>query len=500
LLPHQILKRPRFFGKDPAVFSLYKPYWLLLLTITAIVSGLSKAMMKRKRTLRGDLIGKAATVSLMAVALAGCSGAVERFGEPPYYTGNTQNQREILGNAPKQPTYQDIVNGPGGTAAGLPQASGQPVTTGSVPKRTSAIQSAPLPAPTSTAESAVPAKSAPVATLPAPETAGDARSWKGWTSAGGTRVPMRQGDSVAAMSRRYGVPLEAIVAVNGIKDPNSVPPGQSIIIPTYVYNDGNGRSNAGDGRLVTGSVPTSVGTMPRPDRKPDDQPTFADIKQGQVAVESVEIARVSTLPKRKPGGARQELTTASVHASNRPSQSDTQTSGTQAVAAVPSGTVSQASLPQPSLTQEAQPTKPIETPATVASLQDDDAVVGKFRWPVRGRIISDFGAKPGGGKNEGVNLAVPEGTPVHAADAGEVIYSGNELKGYGNLILVRHDEGWVTAYAHNSELKVKRGDTVRRGDVVALAGATGSVSQPQLHFELRQGNKPVDPLKYLPRR
>ncbi|MEL7529636.1 MAG: M23 family metallopeptidase, partial [Pseudomonadota bacterium] len=124
----------------------------------------------------------------------------------------------------------------------------------------------------------------------------------------------------------------------------------------------------------------------------------------------------------------------------------------------------------------------------------------KFRWPVRGRIISDFGTKPGGGKNEGVNLAVPEGTPVKAADDGTVIYSGNELKGYGNLVLVRHSEGWVSAYAHNSELKVKRGDTIRRGDVIGLAGATGSVNQPQVHFELRKGNKPVDPLNHLPKR
>ena len=181
-------------------------------------------------------------------------------------------------------------------------------------------------------------------------------------------------------------------------------------------------------------------------------------------------------------------------------QPETSSAGSQPVAAAPSGTVEKTKLPQPALTQEARPTEPIKTPTVVAKVQEDDSADAKFRWPVRGRIISDFGAKPGGGKNEGVNLAVPEGTPVHAADDGSVIYSGNELKGYGNLILVRHNDGWVSAYAHNSELKVKRGDTIRRGDVVALAGATGSVNQPQLHFELRQGNKPVDPLKYLPRR
>ncbi|MDN3719274.1 M23 family metallopeptidase [Roseibium salinum] len=156
--------------------------------------------------------------------------------------------------------------------------------------------------------------------------------------------------------------------------------------------------------------------------------------------------------------------------------------------------------PPPALTQEAAPSEPIKTPVVASIKEDTDVSTGQFRWPVQGRIISEFGAKPGGGKNEGVNLAVPEGTPVKAADDGTVIYSGNELKGYGNLILLRHSQGWVSAYAHNSELKVKRGDTVRRGDVVGLAGATGSVNQPQLHFELRQGNKPVDPLKYMPRR
>ncbi|MHA7772734.1 peptidoglycan DD-metalloendopeptidase family protein [Roseibium sp. M-1] len=450
------------------------------------------------------MIGKAATVSLVAIALAGCSSAVERFGEPPYYTGNTQNQRDILGNAPKQPTYQDIVNGPGGTSAGLPQSAGQPVTTGSIPKRSPAVQSAPLPAPTVSAQNPAPVKATPVATMPAPETAGPARSWKGWTSAGGTLVQLREGDSIAAMSRRYGVPQEAIVSVNGIEDPARVPPGQNIIIPTYVYNDGSNRSNAGDGRLVTGSVPTAVGTMPRPANKSGTQPTFADIKTGQVAVENVEIARVSTLPKRKPGGSRQELTTASIPSTSGvpapPRQPASQSTNPKEVAAAPTDRVSTSSLPQPALTGEAKPTEPIKTPTTVANVQEDDGNTGQFRWPVRGRIISDFGAKPGGGKNEGVNLAVPEGTPVHSADDGTVIYSGNELKGYGNLILVRHDGGWVSAYAHNSELKVKRGDTIRRGDVVALAGATGSVNQPQLHFELRQGNKPVDPLKYLPKR
>jgi murein DD-endopeptidase MepM/ murein hydrolase activator NlpD len=120
-----------------------------------------------------------------------------------------------------------------------------------------------------------------------------------------------------------------------------------------------------------------------------------------------------------------------------------------------------------------------------------------FRWPVRGRIIAGFGPKPNGQQNDGINLSVPEGTPIKAAEDGVVAYAGNELKGYGNLVLVRHPNGFVTAYAHASELLVKRGDTIKRGQVIAKAGQTGTVSSPQVHFEIRKGSSPVDPTQYL---
>jgi murein DD-endopeptidase MepM/ murein hydrolase activator NlpD len=120
-----------------------------------------------------------------------------------------------------------------------------------------------------------------------------------------------------------------------------------------------------------------------------------------------------------------------------------------------------------------------------------------FRWPVRGRVIAGFGPKPNGLQNDGINLAVPEGTPVKAAEDGVVAYAGNELKGYGNLVLLRHSNGFVTAYAHASEILVKRGDAVKRGQVIVKSGQTGSVTSPQLHFEIRKGATPVDPAQYL---
>ena len=123
--------------------------------------------------------------------------------------------------------------------------------------------------------------------------------------------------------------------------------------------------------------------------------------------------------------------------------------------------------------------------------------ISKFRWPVQGRIISRFGSKSNGAHNDGVNLAVPAGTSVRAAESGVVAYAGNELKGYGNLILVRHANDWVSAYAHVDNMLVKRGDNVSRGQVIAKSGKTGNVDRPQVHFELRKNSKPVDPLIHL---
>lgn len=122
------------------------------------------------------------------------------------------------------------------------------------------------------------------------------------------------------------------------------------------------------------------------------------------------------------------------------------------------------------------------------------SVSGDFRWPARGRVIAGFGANGG---NEGINIAVPEGTPVKAAEAGTVTYAGSEVKGYGNLVLIKHENGYVSAYAHNGSLNVKRGEQVKRGQVIATSGQSGNVTSPQLHFEIRKGAQPVDPLKYL---
>lgn len=120
-----------------------------------------------------------------------------------------------------------------------------------------------------------------------------------------------------------------------------------------------------------------------------------------------------------------------------------------------------------------------------------------FLWPVRGRIVSAFGSKPNGTRNDGINILVREGTPVVAAENGVVVYAGTELPGYGRMLLLSHADGFVTAYAHNSELYVGVGDLVERGQRIAAAGKTGNVTSPQLHFEIRDGKKALDPVALL---
>ena len=120
-----------------------------------------------------------------------------------------------------------------------------------------------------------------------------------------------------------------------------------------------------------------------------------------------------------------------------------------------------------------------------------------FAWPVSGRVVSDFGTTSNGGKNDGINIATPMDAPIHASAAGTVTYAGDELKNYGNLVLIKHADGFTTAYAHADRLVVSRGDTVTKGQVIGYTGQTGDVATPQLHFEIREQTTPVNPRNYL---
>lgn len=163
----------------------------------------------------------------------------------------------------------------------------------------------------------------------------------------------------------------------------------------------------------------------------------------------------------------------------------------QSLAAMNEEPLRTSSLPEPQARVVAENTIPA-APKAVPHLAK-----GLFTWPVKGKIISGFGPKAGGTYNDGINIAANEGDNIAAAADGTVVYAGNELRGYGNMVIVRHKDGWMTAYAHASKILVKKGDKVKQGTAIALVGKTGSVESAQVHFGLRKGKEPVDPMVYL---
>jgi murein DD-endopeptidase MepM/ murein hydrolase activator NlpD len=311
----------------------------------------------------------------------------------------------------------------------------------------------------------------------------------------GTTIIVGTSDTLDILSRRYNVSPAAILQANGYKGPRVLSPGQQLIIPRQIAAVAAPALAAPASKAVaaTSAVP-SVHVVNRGD-------TLLSIaRRNHVAV--AELARANGLDasaKLKLGmkitvpGAK---TAAAVPAAQPAAVVAAQPAAALAppatkIAAAAGGPPQSARLAQAAGKIE---DAPVETPVKAV---EATGALPTFRWPVRGKVITSYGAKTNGKSNDGINLAVPEGTPVKAAEDGVVAYSGNELKGYGNLVLVRHSNGYVTAYAHASELLVKRGDSIKRGQVIAKSGQSGEVGSPQLHFEIRKGSSPVDPLQFL---
>ncbi|MGX5735900.1 peptidoglycan DD-metalloendopeptidase family protein [Bosea thiooxidans] len=399
-----------------------------------------------------------------------------------------------------------------------PAPARDPATTGSIGRVASAPLQ-PIPAAPSVRAQPLPPPQSAVAlsTAPAQPVAGGAN---GWSAQGGTPVVVAQGESLDMISSRYGVPRAAIMSANGLSSAN-VAPGSRIVIP--VYNGGGAPAPVAAApaapartetqRFVAGPAPARPAASVA-EAKTKVQ-TAADARKAAAEAKAAEAAEA----KAKAAADAQAMRESRARfAAEAKAKADARKAGAAAPAAKPVAEAKPTAVQQPARAAAPQPTKPVAVasapaiepkptaipkaepePKTTASLpkpEEESASASDkadFRWPARGRVISGYSK----GGNEGINIAVPEGTPVKAAEGGTVAYAGSELKGYGNLVLIRHPNGYVSAYAHNGELKVKRGDTVKRGQVVANSGQTGNVSSPQLHFELRKGSTPVDPTPYL---
>jgi len=430
----------------------------------------------------------------VAALVAGCSDA-SRFGGDPFtdpFSGSAKTASLGVDRAP----VGAIADAPAQRAPSL------------------AVESRPLPAPGASASApsgnASMARTATSATQPSPRVAAAGAAGH-WSAEGGTPVVVAQGETAALLSTRYGVPTDALLRANGFNVASQVQPGSRLVIPVY---------RAGGAPVVAARVPAApakAAAAAPAEIKPVAAKSAA-LAKPLAAAKPAEQAKPLRKAEAEPAQAKPAEKTKSVaKAAPEKTKAEARIAAATPARAVKTERIARGPSPESS---EAEPKiaeargkqvvaeSPAETPsarkvdttatASIPPATDAKAVASdenrpEFRWPARGRIIQGFTS----GGNDGINIAVPEGTQVKAAEGGVVAYAGSELKGYGNLVLIRHPNGFVSAYAHNGELDVKRGDQVKRGQTIAKSGQSGNVGSPQLHFELRKGSTPVDPTRYL---
>jgi murein DD-endopeptidase MepM/ murein hydrolase activator NlpD len=273
-----------------------------------------------------------------------------------------------------------------------------------------------------------------------------------------------RGDTLSGIAAAYGVKLGDVLALNRTVDPARLRVGTAVRLP------------AGTGTQVASAPPRppSRSVAPRPAPAPSQASGPA---QGPVAV-------AAATPSPQAAGVR-----------------TTELAPPPGVAVTPEPAARPAAAAEPSVAAA-----PADREARQdAARQRDLAAVPApplsgdgFLWPVdAGDLISAFGAKPDGRRNDGINIAAPAGTIVRAAENGLVVYADEDLAAFGRMLLIRHADGFLTAYAHNDALLVTRGDTVTRGQPIAKVGRSGEVVEPQLHFEIRRGKNAVDPVALL---
>ncbi|MFL5035431.1 MAG: peptidoglycan DD-metalloendopeptidase family protein [Microvirga sp.] len=341
------------------------------------------------------------------------------------------------------------------------RTSSEPPMTGSVSRDNSgSVQSRPLAPPAAVSQpAAAPAYNRPAAAAPAPKAVPAApppvaTGPGGWTAQGGTSVSVNPGESLNTLASRYNVPPAAILSANNLKNAAQVAPGKRIVIPVY-------------------SVGAAAPARPAAAKAAEPKPQLVQGPKGQAKpAEPQKQAAKPVEPQKQAANPEPQKQVAQKAAPQAAQPIQTAKAETQ----VPKAEVAQTGSIAP------QAVAPAPAPA-----------IG-FRWPAKGRVIAGFG---GTSANEGINIALPEGTPVKAAEDGTVAYAGSDVKGYGKLVLIRHDNGYVSAYAHNGEIAVKHGEKVKRGQAIAKSGQSGNVTSPQLHFEIRKGAQPVDPMPHL---
>jgi murein DD-endopeptidase MepM/ murein hydrolase activator NlpD len=332
------------------------------------------------------------------------------------------------------------------------------------------------------------------------------------------RLPPRRehvvaaGDTVYSISRRYGADMTALTRMNGIAPPYNIAVGRTLQIPPpsmAALSPMAPQYAAVQGAAASPAAQSAPQVAAQGSAAPQASAAASPPSTG-ATVESVPLAPLPpapTAPTSAPASASAAASTPAAASVPKPSpQASAAPAATESAPSLPEPAAKPQSAPSQASVQSAAAPPPIAPIAPepkpgveTAALTAPSAPIagGAFQWPLQGKIISPYGAKKGGEHNDGVNIEAAKGEAVRAAADGTVIYAGNELRGFGNLILLKHDGGWTTAYAHNDQLLVERGAMVKRGQIIAKAGSTGNVASPQLHFEIRRGTRAVNPVDYL---
>lgn len=331
-------------------------------------------------------------------------------------------------------------------------------------------------------------------------------------SAAPASVKIRKGETLTAVSRRTGISVEELAKLNRLKKPYHVRVGQTIKLPSrqyYVVKSGDTlyslarRFGVDAGELAAFN---SIGLGEH-------------IRSGQrlylpgAARDSAEPEEPPERPARPPTYVRPAFPPPALPTQPQPytPQPAPETPSPGAQPAPPSQGFELAPQRPPATQPTPAPTQPparqiIPSSPTPSNADIVSAGRGKFMWPAAGQVLSTFGPTVNGQRNDGVNISGAAGDPVNAAADGEVVYAGDQVQGFGNIVLVKHDGGWVTAYAHLSRILVKNRDRVSQGQPIGAIGQTGQVAGPQLHFEIRYAPtsrdkaSPVDPMLVLPQR
>jgi len=455
---------------------------------------------------------RAAALALMTIGVAACSGEATRFIESPYSSNNPDTTGSVA-RAPAVPAGR-VESQP------LPPQTAQPAPgpTSSTVGIAGGGRGLASYSPTSAPPSSIPAPAyspARPSAAGAPDVTGSVAASRpassNWSWNGGTAITVVQGDTIDGIARRYGVPASAIMQANNLTAPATIRPGQQLVIPRYSNSSTTAAAPVtGPALAASKSAPASKPLGGKPAAaSPAANPGVHVVAQGETLSK---ISRLYRKPVKEIAKANNIQVTSPLKIGDRLVIPGAGVSTAAKSDATPAKTTTPAGAQPKPVAAAPPPPKEPDPPAQSASMvtpvADPPATDGvksaegtgslpKFRWPANGRVIAGFGPTTNGQQNDGINIALPENTPVKAAEDGVVAYAGNELKGYGNLVLVRHPNGYVTAYAHAKELLVKRGDQVKRGQLIARSGQTGNVTAPQLHFEIRKGASPLDPMRFL---